>query len=99
MGSVIGIVGAGGNIGAVAFGLAFRQLNYETAFLIMGVTVIASSFLSLLINIKGHRGLLWGMDRRVNSETGELISSKDTSSRSGSRSSSRRRRELPDMLG
>lgn len=32
MGSVTGIVGAGGNVGAVAFGLCFRQLSYETAF-------------------------------------------------------------------
>ena len=32
MGSVTGIVGAGGNVGAVAFGLCFRQLSYESAF-------------------------------------------------------------------
>ena len=98
MGSVIGIVGAGGNIGAVCFGMAFRSLPYETAFLIMGVTVMASSLLSIFIHIKGHRGLLSGMDRRVNPETGEIISSNDTSSRSGSKSSSRRR-DRADVLG
>ena len=91
MGSVIGIVGAGGNIGAVCFGMAFRSLPYETAFLIMGITVMASSFLSMFIHIRGHRGLLSGMDCRVNPETGEIVLSNDTSNRSGSKSSSRRR--------
>lgn len=32
MGSVCGIVGAGGNVGAVVFGLCFRQLSYANAF-------------------------------------------------------------------
>jgi MFS transporter, NNP family, nitrate/nitrite transporter len=63
-GSVSGIVGAGGNVGAVCFGLAFRQLapEYAPAFVIMGAIVFASAFSSLFINIKGHRSLLWGKD-------------------------------------
>eukprot|EP00979_Chaetoceros_neogracilis_P013616 scaffold3947_cov222-Chaetoceros_neogracile.AAC.6 len=49
-GSISGIVGAGGNSGAVAFGLCFRQLDkISTAF-----------------NIMGHRGLLGGEDSVVN---------------------------------
>jgi NNP family nitrate/nitrite transporter-like MFS transporter len=61
-GSIAGIVGAGGNTGAVAFGLCFRQLNYENAFKIMGFTIFGSAAVTVLIHIKGHAGLLWGED-------------------------------------
>jgi NNP family nitrate/nitrite transporter-like MFS transporter len=61
-GSIAGIVGAGGNTGAVCFGLCFRQLKTKTAFYIMGFTVLGSSFLSALVSIKGHRSLLCGQD-------------------------------------
>lgn len=61
-GSIAGIVGAGGNTGAVCFGLGFRGLKTKTAFYLMGLTVIGSSFLSLFIFIKGHRGLVCGED-------------------------------------
>ena len=60
-GSISGIVGAGGNAGAVGFGMTFRQLNDNKAALtIMGATVMASSILSLFINIEGHNGILCG---------------------------------------
>jgi len=72
-GSVTGIVGAGGNVGAVGFGLAFRELSYRKAYNIMGYSVIASAFISIFYNIKGHRGLLHGEDLVVNKETGEII--------------------------
>lgn len=68
-GSVSGIVGAGGNIGAVCFGLAFRQLSYEKAFTIMGATVMGVGTMSAFISIKGHAGLLWGKDTQVNAKT------------------------------
>uniref|UniRef100_A0A7R9WUC5 Nitrate/nitrite transporter n=1 Tax=Craspedostauros australis TaxID=1486917 RepID=A0A7R9WUC5_9STRA len=61
-GSISGIVGAGGNVGAVGFGLAFRQLPYREAFAIMGCTIIASSFTSIFVHIKGHSGLLCGKE-------------------------------------
>lgn len=61
-GSISGIVGAGGNLGAVGFGMGFRQLSYEAAFMIMGFTILASGILSVLLNIKGHATLLWGTD-------------------------------------
>jgi len=62
-GSISGIVGAGGNVGAVCFGLAFRyQLNYYHDFMIMGGIIIASGVLSLFICIKGHAGLISGQD-------------------------------------
>ena len=64
-GAVSGIVGAGGNAGAIGFGLAFRQLNYKEAFVVMGCTVLGSSLLSFLIVIKGHAGLVFGKDAPV----------------------------------
>ena len=51
LGSVAGIVGAGGNAGAVAFGLLFRaeSLSYADALLIVGVVVIMASTLVLAV--------------------------------------------------
>ena len=62
MGSVSGIVGAGGNVGAVCFGLAFRQLDYYWAFIIMGCVVIVAALSTVFIFIDGHAGLLCGRD-------------------------------------
>jgi MFS transporter, NNP family, nitrate/nitrite transporter len=60
-GSISGIVGAGGNAGAVGFGMTFRQLNNNKAALtIMGATVMASSVLSLFIVIDGYKGIIFG---------------------------------------
>jgi NNP family nitrate/nitrite transporter-like MFS transporter len=64
-GSIAGIVGAGGNSGAVAFGMCFRQLEYKQAFTIMGACIMASSVLSVFIRIKGHAGLIFGEDDAV----------------------------------
>jgi len=61
-GSISGIVGAGGNSGAVGFGLGFRQLSYAKAFDIMGFCIIGSSFLTGLIMIKGYASLFCGQD-------------------------------------
>eukprot|EP00980_Cylindrotheca_fusiformis_P028863 scaffold22661_cov200-Cylindrotheca_fusiformis.AAC.2 len=61
-GSVSGIVGAGGNVGAVGFGLGFRELNDRDAFFIMGFTIMASAVTTVLITIRGHRGILFGED-------------------------------------
>jgi len=61
-GSIAGIVGAGGNTGAVGFGLGFRQLETKQAFVLMGSCIIASGFLSLFVCIKGHAGLVTGQD-------------------------------------
>jgi NNP family nitrate/nitrite transporter-like MFS transporter len=59
LGTVTGIVGAGGNVGAVAFGFAFRQLqSNKTALTIMGATVLGSSILSLFIVIEGHDSVI-----------------------------------------
>ena len=72
-GSISGIVGAGGNSGAVGFGMGFRQLDYKEAFLIMGFTIIASCFLSPFIYIKGHSAMFYGKDEVVDKEKGGVI--------------------------
>merc|ERR1712232_1492916 len=61
-GAISGIIGAGGNTGAVCFGLGFRNLEYKTAFILMGSVIIGSSVLSVCVRIKGHAGLLGGQD-------------------------------------
>ena len=72
-GAISGIVGAGGNTGAVGFGLAFRQMEEDKdAFMIMGSAIMASAILSIFVNIKGHAGLLWGQDSEVDKETGMI---------------------------
>lgn len=53
-GSIAGIVGAGGNTGAVCFGMCFREMDYKDAFITMGFTIIATSVLSPLIRIPGE---------------------------------------------
>ena len=50
LGSVAGIVGAGGNVGAVAAGFLFKgALPWPTAFLVLGALVTLSSFLALAV--------------------------------------------------
>ena len=71
-GSISGIVGAGGNSGAVGFGMGFRQLDYAPAFTIMGVSIVASALLSVFINIKGHAGLFFGQDDPTPAKTETL---------------------------
>ena len=73
MGSVCGIVGAGGNVGAVVFGLCFRELDYESAFVIMGCSILVSAVLSAFIYINGHAGMFTGEDYVVDQETGAIL--------------------------
>lgn len=59
-GSVSGIVGAGGNVLAVCFGLVFRQLapNYVPAFVTMAAVIVGSSILTLFVRIRDCNNLL-----------------------------------------
>ncbi len=52
LGSVAGIVGAGGNAGAVAAGFLFKSsaISWPTAFFILGAVVTTSSFLAFVVN-------------------------------------------------
>jgi NNP family nitrate/nitrite transporter-like MFS transporter len=51
LGSIAGIVGAGGNAGAVLSGLLFKSdaLSWPSAFFLVGTVVTLGSFSSLLI--------------------------------------------------
>jgi len=71
-GSIAGIVGAGGNTGAVCFGLGFRNLEYDQAFTLMGCTILGSCVLSVFIYIKGHSALLFGKDDPIPEKTQTL---------------------------
>jgi NNP family nitrate/nitrite transporter-like MFS transporter len=71
-GSISGIVGAGGNVGAVCFGFCFRQMNYDKAFMTMGIVILVAGILSCLIKIKGHAQLLWGTDSPAVKNRGTL---------------------------
>ncbi|CAJ1962843.1 unnamed protein product [Cylindrotheca closterium] len=64
LGAVTGIVGAGGNLGAVAFGMAFRdqEIDERKAFFIMGCSILASAVTTIFITIDGHRCILFGKD-------------------------------------
>ena len=54
VGAVAGIVGAGGNVGAVLAGFLFRSDGTppESAFLVLGIAVLASAGLVLLVRFK-----------------------------------------------
>lgn len=53
LGAVAGIVGAGGNVGAVAAGLLFKgQMNWPTVFFVLGIAVAAASFLSFAVTFE-----------------------------------------------
>jgi NNP family nitrate/nitrite transporter-like MFS transporter len=54
VGAVAGVVGAGGNVGAVLAGFLFRSEGVlpQTAFLVLGVCVLASAALVLLVRFK-----------------------------------------------
>lgn len=57
LGSVAGIVGAGGNAGAVAFGFLFRieTLAISQAFLFIGIAVLAASALVFAVRFSASR--------------------------------------------
>lgn len=66
-GAVAGIVGAGGPSGAVIFGLGFLLMSsYTNAYCLMGSLVILSSVSCLLLNIKGHGGIIFKAEAGVN---------------------------------
>ncbi len=57
IGSVAGIVGAGGNVGAMLVGFLFKSSNisYATAFLYIGMGVVVIGFIVLLINLRAEK--------------------------------------------
>ncbi|MCA9229987.1 MAG: MFS transporter [Planctomycetales bacterium] len=54
LGSVAGIVGAGGNMGAVSAGFLFRGENYQQSLMILGFAVAACSLCALLVRFSSQ---------------------------------------------
>jgi len=57
-GSIAGIVGMGGNFGGLFFAVAFYQLSYRNAFLVMGGAAACSSLVYSLVHLPGCSQLL-----------------------------------------
>mmetsp|Transcript_11376 Transcript_11376/g.17605 ORF Transcript_11376/g.17605 Transcript_11376/m.17605 type:complete len:919 (-) Transcript_11376:104-2860(-) len=72
-GGVVGLVGAGGNLGGVIFAVFFRQFSYETAFLYMGFAAVSSSVLSFFLHFPdaGSFTVCCNKDSQQSGETGE----------------------------
>ena len=58
-GSIAGIVGAGGNVGAAILALLFMLADYGLAMEYMGWFTIVLALLSPCIVIRGYHGILW----------------------------------------
>lgn len=71
LGAVAGIVGAGGNLGAVLAGLLFRlpDLAWPTALLILGSVVAASSVLAVLVRFSSEEETAATRDLRARAAT------------------------------
>ena len=63
-GSIAGIVGAGGNVGAIIFGNIFRLYDYRYAFDYMGFFALLMSLLTPFIVVKSYRGILFGKEEK-----------------------------------
>jgi NNP family nitrate/nitrite transporter-like MFS transporter len=63
-GTIAGIVGAGGNVGAVIFLNVFKSQGDSVAFTFMATFSLAAALLTPLIVIKGYRGILFGKERK-----------------------------------
>jgi MFS transporter, NNP family, nitrate/nitrite transporter len=72
-GSISGIVGAGGNIGAVGFGLGFRSLDARVAFKVMGFTIFAAAASCMMLKIKGCSTFWGGVDLYDNEEVTKTL--------------------------
>lgn len=74
MGAVSGIVGAGGNAGAVAAGFLFKvdNLSYPEALFIIGLVVAGTSVLALLVRFSPE------MEREAQEEMDLLLAEKET---------------------
>ncbi len=51
VGSVAGIVGAGGNIGAMVIGFLFKSMSYTSAFLYLGASVFVVGIIVLVVRL------------------------------------------------
>ena len=65
VGSVAGIVGAGGNVGAMCIGFLFKSMSYSAAFLYLGFVVLAVGIIVLTVRLMSKRA---AESKLVNSE-------------------------------
>ena len=66
VGSVAGIVGAGGNVGAMLIGFLFKSMPYSTAFLYLGSGVFATGVIVLAVRLMSKKTKT---NKLINSET------------------------------
>ena len=55
VGSVAGIVGAGGNVGAMLIGFLFKSMSYSTAFLYLGGAVFVVGVVVLTVRLMSKK--------------------------------------------
>lgn len=55
VGSVAGIVGAGGNVGAMLIGFLFKSMSYSAAFLYLGGIVLATGVVVLVVRLMSKK--------------------------------------------
>ena len=93
LGSVSGIVGAGGNMGAVAAGFLFRSeaLNWPQALLILGGFVLVMSFMTFLVTFSESD------EREINEEFQRAV--KDRAALQGEPSFIDRPPSFPSIVG
>lgn len=65
VGSVAGIVGAGGNVGAMLIGFLFKSMPYSTAFLYLGGGVFATGVIVMAVRLMSKKAKF---NRFINSE-------------------------------
>jgi NNP family nitrate/nitrite transporter-like MFS transporter len=67
-GSVAGIVGAGGNVGAALLGRIFMSADYADAMEYMGWATIVTALLTPFIVVKGYKCIVFGHEDSVGSD-------------------------------
>jgi NNP family nitrate/nitrite transporter-like MFS transporter len=65
VGSVAGIVGAGGNVGAMLIGFLFKSVSYASAFLYLGLAVFIVGIVVLVVRLTTKRTVESKMAKQV----------------------------------
>jgi MFS transporter, NNP family, nitrate/nitrite transporter len=68
VGSIAGIVGAGGNVGAMLIGFLFKSMPYSTAFLYLGASVFVVGLIVMVVKLLS----LQNAGKQVNAETQDI---------------------------
>jgi NNP family nitrate/nitrite transporter-like MFS transporter len=68
-GTIVAIVAAGGNVGAVLFSNVFRTQPDDYAFAFMGTVCCLSALLTPLIVVAGYKGIIFGREPKIEAQT------------------------------